>query len=31
MINKLAESRVYIVSVTSHSSHEAFNLEEGCV
>lgn len=27
MINKLAQHRVYIVSVTSHSSHEAFNLE----
>ena len=27
MINKLAWRRVYIVSVTSHISHEAFNLE----
>ena len=27
MINKLAQRRVYIVSVASYSSHEAFNLE----
>ena len=27
MINKLAQRRVYIVSVASHSTHEAFNLE----
>ena len=27
MINKLAQRRVYIVSVTRHNSHEAFNLE----
>ena len=31
MINKLAQRRVYIVSVASHSSHESFYLEEGCV
>ena len=27
MINKLAQRRVYIVIVTSRSSHEAFNIE----
>ena len=31
MIDKLVQRSVYTVSVTRHSSHEAFNLEVGCV